>query len=189
MIDDRNSDTNAAALATANAAQAGAAGAFIVGSVLQDVGSWAVDVFRGLATIVRGSGADEMRVLERRMALADVLVLGAIADGTLDPSEISALRAYAVDNDELAREMEDAHTRWQAQPHVVADAAARALALTSALGKLDEAQREELTTRLRALPEDGPAGSVDPYREHATKAGSLRVELLSALERTGAATK
>lgn len=184
--DDSGAGVGQAAVTLAPVAAAGA-GVFIVGSVVVGVFRWFGDVYRGLATVARGTGTDEMAALERRMAMADVVVIAVLADARVDHAEEAVLRELASDDEALAAELRDAFARWPLESPVFKSPEARVGALRAAASKLGDDEREALRDVLAKLPAPAPtvaANASSPYRVDGDvdTPATLREELIVALQ-------
>ncbi|MFO0612664.1 MAG: hypothetical protein U0414_08760 [Polyangiaceae bacterium] len=161
------------------------AGVFVVGSVGVGIARWFADMYRGIAHIVTGSGTDSMEELERRIALADLVAIAALADARLDEAENDAMRALMTGNPAFEAELRDAFVRWQARGAVLANESQRASALRAAAAKLSEEQRAELRALVEAHgapPAPPPPEGGNPYRVAAPEASkTMRDEILAAL--------
>lgn len=160
------------------------AAVYVAGSIAAGVAGWFADMYRGIAHLVRGSGTGEMADLEKVIALADLVALAALADGRLDDAENDVMRALMTGEPTFEAELRDAFVRWQKNPAVLRDAAARAASLRASAAKLDDDQRAALRTIVDKLPAHAaPASDPTPYRANANPVvhETMRDELLVAL--------
>ncbi len=157
--------------------------AYIAGSIAVGVGRWVADVYRGLALIIRGSGAGEMLELERRIALADLLAIACLADEHVEEAEKDVLRALVAEDAHLETELRDAFVRWHTRREVLGDPEERGQALRAAAAALDVPQRAQLRELVAAAPAPSStqAHPKTPYRDSHDATASLRECLLEAL--------
>lgn len=159
---------------------------YIAGSIAVGIGRWFADVYRGLALIAGGSGTSEMEVLDRRIALADIVAITALADEQVDEAEQNVMRALVEDDPRLHAELRDAFTRWHPRRAVLDDPEQRAQSLRTAAAALGESQRGALRELVAAMPvpERQETGAT-PYRASPSSAAAVREELLAALGAAG----
>lgn len=158
------------------------------GFVVASVTGWAVDVFRGLRSLAHGTGADEMAIVEQRMALSDLLVVAAYADGRLDDPEAEVLASLSSGEAELEKEIADAKVRFEARRDELASTEARVRAMQAAIVRLDDDARGKLRALVAQLRDGAPARTAtataddagSPYRATTSRAGTLREELATA---------
>lgn len=162
------------------------AAGYIGASLASSIGGWMVDLFRGVVAIAKGTGSSKMAQLDRRMAVADMVAIAALADERIDDQEQHVIASLVKDDPELSGEINDALDRWRKSPAILTDSTARVRALRDAaarMGEDDRANLRELVEALPAPPQVAEPGG--PYRATAEEGRTLREEVLRALAPSG----
>lgn len=88
-------------------------GFFAVAALAGGVAAWARDLVGSLRDLSRGHPAEAMAQVDRVLAIADVVVLAAIADGEIDPRELERLEVLAIEDGPIRARAADAISNWQ----------------------------------------------------------------------------
>lgn len=148
--------------------RAAAGVAALGGIVAEGVGGYLRDLFTGIASLFRASSEDAMSAVQRRIDVADMLVVAAMGDGLVDDAEWDALQQSYRKQPELAAELADAIVRWKHRAALFADRRAFLATLDATAERIRESDRatvfEAIVRLARVSAAAAPTVVADGYR-------------------------